>query len=188
MRVQARQRPTDAFSVRVLGEGSRRQEPRLRVLLGVDPLLRPLEGFGEELAAALPLRQLGPQVVLEVVGGDRQRCALWVLPLAGEARQPVPSHPCQRGGLTGTGARLHDKPAGRVRIAPERAHGVDLPSVRLDAEAVAGELHRITAPCADALARLGNRLSLRHRRQRSSLPGRWTRCAQPAACRRTSSA
>ena len=41
---------------------------------------------------------------------------------------------------------------------------------------------------ADALARAIDLVSLRHRFQRSGLPAQWTRCAQPAACRRTSSA
>src|SRR3546814_8340808 len=47
--MQPRQRPPDGLGVRILRERSRGQEPRLRVLVGVDLLLRPGEHRCEEL-------------------------------------------------------------------------------------------------------------------------------------------
>src|SRR3546814_18446770 len=61
--MQPRQRPPDGLGVRILRERSRGQEPRLRVLVGVDLLLRPGEHRCEELRPGLPLRQFGPTVV-----------------------------------------------------------------------------------------------------------------------------
>src|SRR5690606_37817546 len=122
-------------------------------------LLRPFERMGEDGRSVTPLGELRPEVVSEVVlalAGERG--PLRVFAGLCEAQEPVPTDPSEYCGLPRPRAGFHHEAAPGVVVGGrDLAERVVLPSVGLDLEDIAHELHRVPAPLADAVLRASER-------------------------------
>src|SRR5690606_16272160 len=143
VRVDTRQGVRLLLGVAVLRPGTGGGEPRLRVLLEEDPLLLPLERFGEELRPLLPLRKLRPQAVLQVSTGDGGADDLRV----GPGEEEVPNEHRHHGGLPRPLTSLH----GDALMLWESVADVFLPVVELGVEEVPNHLRRVLAPLRELL-------------------------------------
>jgi hypothetical protein len=122
-----------------------RREPRRRHLVADDARLRPGERLREQRRHALPLRELGPEPVAQVVFGDRRRRDLG--PPAGE--QEIPNQPRQQ-------ARLARPLAGLHRDAIDGGEDLEafgLPRVGLGVEELAHHADRVRLPAQQHVAR-----------------------------------